>query len=149
MGLILRSGSSLGGGHDNPLQYSCLENPMVRRAWQVHTAAKSRTWLKQLSTHSMSILELTFVMILTKYSMRCPYTLFTYKKTWKGNTHSLTSVSTQWYFYAWITLVSSKRTRNHSAFSIRCYHLKPFLRRRERCIYIYIYIYNLFWHYLE
>ena len=23
-----------GGGHDNPLQYSCLENPMDRRAWQ-------------------------------------------------------------------------------------------------------------------
>ena len=26
-------GRSPGGGHGNPLQYSCLENPMDRRAW--------------------------------------------------------------------------------------------------------------------
>ena len=33
------------GGHGNPLQYSCLENPMGRRVWQatVHRVAKSRT----------------------------------------------------------------------------------------------------------
>ena len=50
MGLILESGRSLGGGHDNPLQCSCLENPMDRRAWwaTVHGVTKSRT---QLSTH--------------------------------------------------------------------------------------------------
>ena len=30
---ILRSGRSPGGGHGNPLQYSCLENPMDRGAW--------------------------------------------------------------------------------------------------------------------
>ena len=29
------SGRSPGGGHGNPLQYSCLENPMNRGAWQV------------------------------------------------------------------------------------------------------------------
>ena len=33
-GLIPVSGRSPGGGHGNPLQYSCLENPMNRRAWQ-------------------------------------------------------------------------------------------------------------------
>ena len=27
------SGRSPGGGHGNPLQYSCLENPMDRGAW--------------------------------------------------------------------------------------------------------------------
>ena len=34
-----------GEEHDNPLQYSCLENPMDREAWQatVHGVAKSRT----------------------------------------------------------------------------------------------------------
>ena len=33
---------SSGGGHGNPLQYSCLENPMDRGAWQstVHRVAK-------------------------------------------------------------------------------------------------------------
>ena len=33
-GLIPGSGRSPGGGHGNPLQYSCLENPMVRGVWQ-------------------------------------------------------------------------------------------------------------------
>ena len=32
-----------GGGHGNPLQYSCLKNPMDRGAWQamIHRVAKS------------------------------------------------------------------------------------------------------------
>ena len=34
LGSIPGSGRSPGGGHDNPLQYSCLENPMDREAWQ-------------------------------------------------------------------------------------------------------------------
>ena len=33
-GSIPGSGRNLGGGHGNPLQYSCLENPMDRGAWQ-------------------------------------------------------------------------------------------------------------------
>ena len=43
---------SPGGGNCNPLQYSCLENPMDREAlWAiVHRVAKSRTELNQLST---------------------------------------------------------------------------------------------------
>ena len=47
------SGRSPGEGHGNPLQYSCLENPMDRGAWwaTVHGVAKSQTQLKQLSTH--------------------------------------------------------------------------------------------------
>ena len=38
---------SPGGGNGNPLQYSCLENPMDRGAWRatVHGVAKSWTWL--------------------------------------------------------------------------------------------------------
>ena len=42
------------GRHGNPLQYSCLENPMDRGAWWaiVHRVAKSRTWLRLLSTHA-------------------------------------------------------------------------------------------------
>ena len=52
-GLIPGSGRSPGGGHGNPLQYSCLENPMDWVAWQatVHGVAKSQTWLKLLSMH--------------------------------------------------------------------------------------------------
>ena len=41
------------GRHGILLQYSCLENPMNRGAWQttVHRASKSKTQLKQLSMH--------------------------------------------------------------------------------------------------
>ena len=47
-------GRSPGGGHDNPLQYSCLENPTDRGAWRatVHGVAKSWTRLKWLSLHA-------------------------------------------------------------------------------------------------
>ena len=31
------SGRSPGGGHSNPLQYSCLENSMDRRAWSMRS----------------------------------------------------------------------------------------------------------------
>ena len=43
-----------GGGHGNPLQYSCLENPTDRGAWRaiVLKVAKSQTRLKKLSTHT-------------------------------------------------------------------------------------------------
>ena len=53
-GLIPGSGRSPGGGHGNPLQYSCQENPMDRGAWwaTVHGVAQSRTQLKQLSMHT-------------------------------------------------------------------------------------------------
>ena len=45
LGSIPGFGRSPGGGHDNPLQYSCLEDPMDRGAWwaAVPGFAKSRT----------------------------------------------------------------------------------------------------------
>ena len=54
VGSIPGPGRSPGEGHDNPLQYFFLENPMYRAAWRamVHKVAQSRTWLKQLSTHT-------------------------------------------------------------------------------------------------
>ena len=43
-GLISGSGRSPGEGNGNPLQYSCLENPMDRGAWRAtfHGVAKSQ-----------------------------------------------------------------------------------------------------------
>ena len=54
VGSVPRLGRSPGGGHDNPLQYTCLENPMNRAAWRaaVHSAAKSQPCLKQLSMYA-------------------------------------------------------------------------------------------------
>ena len=53
-GLIPGLGRSPGGGHGNPLQCSCLENPMDRGAWQttLDGVAKSRTRLMQFSMHT-------------------------------------------------------------------------------------------------
>ena len=50
---------SSGGGHGNPLQYSCLENSMDRGAWwtAVNRAAKSWTQPQRLSTHMRTLVR--------------------------------------------------------------------------------------------
>ena len=47
VGSIAESGRAPGEGNGNPLQYSCLENSMGRRAWRatVHGVAESQTQL--------------------------------------------------------------------------------------------------------
>ena len=52
-GLVPGSERSPGRRHSNPLQCSCLENPMDRGAWQatVHRVAKSQTQLKRFRMH--------------------------------------------------------------------------------------------------
>ena len=56
-GSIPGPGRSPGGGPGNPLQCSCLENPMDRGAWRAADlrVAQSQTRLKRLSTHAHSI----------------------------------------------------------------------------------------------
>ena len=56
LGSVPGSGRSPGGGHGNPLQYSCLENPMDRETWQatVYGVTKSRT---QLSDFTFTFLD--------------------------------------------------------------------------------------------
>ena len=51
-GSIPGLGRAPGEGNGNPLQCSCLENPMDRRAWQatVHGVAKSQIWLNEQTT---------------------------------------------------------------------------------------------------
>ena len=52
MGLIPGSGRSPGEGKGNPLQYSCLENPMDGEAWRatVHGVSKSQTQLSDFTS---------------------------------------------------------------------------------------------------
>ena len=83
LGSIPGLGRFPGEGNGNPLQYSCLENPMDRRAWRaaVHRVAKSWTRLKWLSTHTHTtprikgdmesiflLLHLTFMTACVSYS---------------------------------------------------------------------------------
>ena len=46
MGSIPGSGRSLGEGNGNPLQYSCLENPMDRGAWRAAVYAVTKSWTR-------------------------------------------------------------------------------------------------------
>ena len=63
VGSILGSRRSPGVGNVNPLQYSCLENPMDRGAWQatVHDVTKSLTWLS----------DWAYTHVLFKYMLSC------------------------------------------------------------------------------
>ena len=53
LGLTPESGRSPGEGNGNPLQYSCLENPMDGGAWwdTVHRVTKSQTQLSDFTFH--------------------------------------------------------------------------------------------------
>ena len=70
MGPIPRSGRLPGGGKENPLQYSCLENPMNRGAWwaTVHSFTDSWTQLRRLSIHTCM-----YFWILTRINNANPY----------------------------------------------------------------------------
>ena len=71
-GLIPESGRPLGEGNGNPLQYSCLGNPMERGAWwaTAHGVRKSQTQLKQLS---MSPLSKCYVVRIGNRSPKWPW----------------------------------------------------------------------------
>ena len=57
LGLISGLGRSLGEGSGNPLQYSCLENPMNRAAWwsTVHQVNKDSDKTERLSLHNLEV----------------------------------------------------------------------------------------------
>ena len=59
LGSVSGLGRYSGGGHGNPVQYSCLENLMDREAWQATAprVAKSRTQLKKLNMHNVKVVD--------------------------------------------------------------------------------------------
>ena len=64
------SGRSPGEGKGNPLQYSCLENPMHRGAWQatVHgVTKKSQTWLSNWATTTINSIAAACLGLLILY----------------------------------------------------------------------------------
>ena len=72
LGSIPGLGRSPGGGHGNPLQYSCLEKSMDKRAWlaAVHGVSQSQTqlrdyhfhlpWSDETRCHNLSFLNVDF-----------------------------------------------------------------------------------------
>ena len=70
-GSILGWGRSPGGGHGNPLQYSCLENPMDREPWQamVHGVAKGWTWLSDWDHQALGVARGLFSLLVVARSM--------------------------------------------------------------------------------
>ena len=62
-GSIPGLGRSLGGGNGNPLQYSCLENPIDRGAWRamIHRVPKGQTSLKILSMQACTYIYSLFL----------------------------------------------------------------------------------------
>ena len=63
LGSIPGSGRSPGGESDNPLQYSCLENPMDRRGWRaaVHGLAKELDITETTKNAHMHVLSMPFL----------------------------------------------------------------------------------------
>ena len=60
MGLIAGSGRSSGEGNGNPLQYSCLESPKDRGAWQATVHVVTKRWTP-LSAHTHTHTDKEFI----------------------------------------------------------------------------------------
>ena len=63
--MVDRLGRSPGGGHGNPPQHSCLENPMDRGAWwtTVHGVTKNQTLMKQLSMNTCHLYRVEEILL--------------------------------------------------------------------------------------
>ena len=90
LGSIPGLGRSSGEGNSNPLQYSCLENPIDRGAWwaTLHGVAKSRTRLSDFTSHDPEnpLLGIyTEETIMEKHACTSVLivALFTVARTWK------------------------------------------------------------------
>ena len=70
MGSILKLRKSLGGGHGNPLQYSCLENPMDRGAWRAIVYSVTESDISEV-TEEASMQESTFQAFYLYFLIHC------------------------------------------------------------------------------
>ena len=85
VGLIPGSGRSPGEGNGNPLQYSCLENPMDRGAWRVTVHGATRVghdWSDLQCTHTSHFLIKVLVVLSSFNSYLCKL----FVKRLKGST---------------------------------------------------------------
>ena len=74
MGWIPGSGRTPGEGHDNPLQYPCLENSMQREASELQSmGSQSQTQLRRLSTHTRLYLFKSPIVCLCLFCALCEW----------------------------------------------------------------------------
>ena len=81
VGLIPRSGRSLGGGSGNPLQYFCLKNPMDRGTWQAIVQGLQRVeydWAQHKHVHGLELTPKYWV----GQKIRSCFSIISYGKTW-------------------------------------------------------------------
>ena len=62
IGLIPGLGRSPGEGNGNPLQYSCLENPVDRVAWQAIVHGVAKDWTR-LSEQTTSVIVISIIVL--------------------------------------------------------------------------------------
>ena len=89
--MIPRLGRSTVGGHGNPIQYSCLENPMGKEAWAAtgRSVAKSQTRLKRLSTHTLPEKKTQLCILNMKFLKHSPVSIL----FGMGSPHNLLNTS--------------------------------------------------------
>ena len=94
-GSIPGSGRSSGEGNSSPPQYSCLENPMDRRAWSatIPGVSKSRTRLSNFTFLSLWVLK--FDTGITAPGQTDQNTCYSGRKNWAGFTQ-LHSIPIEW-----------------------------------------------------
>ena len=73
LGLISESGRSPGGGHGNPFQYSCLENPMDREAWQATVQSEESSRYVRPTSISFSSSKPPPFLVWTNSWLNCIY----------------------------------------------------------------------------
>ena len=127
LGSIPGSGRSPGEGNGNPLQYSCLENPIDRGAWwaAVHGVAKSRTQLSDFTS-----LYFFFIIILVLYyylsTKKIPKDLCL-KQTHTHISLSHTHIMLSGFFKPLDLFQSVKLGKHHAWMSLTCFYQELFL----------------------
>ena len=76
LGLIPRLGKSTGGGHGNPLQYFCLENPHGRGAWWVTVHGEAELEMTEQLSTAHEIISIPFMNLIDRYLKFCIYFLY-------------------------------------------------------------------------
>ena len=84
LGLIPGLGRSPGGEHGNPLQYSCLENPMNRRAWWATVLGVAKSWAWLSAQHSTFVF---FILLILRILSHLPVVVVkrrSRRRRWRG-----------------------------------------------------------------